>query len=106
MAAADAVRAVASAMTWLPPSSATTNWTRGLPAHVVRGRFRHHQDIRRSPGQPRAIPPQRLLPALHVALIAPDTGGFWHSRGVRLIATDLHFSAGAGPEVQGRQRRC
>ena len=66
----------------------------------------HHQDIRRSPGQPRAIPPQRLLPALRDALIAPDTGGFWRIRGVRLIATDLHFSAGAGPQVQGRQRRC
>jgi hypothetical protein len=58
------------------------------------------------PGQPRAIPPERLLPALRVALIASDIGGFWRIRRVRLIATDLHFSAGAGPEVQGRQRRC
>ena len=34
-------------------------------------------------------------------MIAPDIGGFWRVRGVRLVATDLHFSAGAGPDVQG-----
>jgi hypothetical protein len=61
----------------------------------------HHQDIRRPLGRPRAIPAERLLPALRVALIAPAIGGFWRIRGVRLIGTDLHFSAGAGPEVHG-----
>jgi hypothetical protein len=33
-------------------------------------------------------------------LIAPDIGGFWRTRGVRLVATDLGFS-GVGPEVRG-----
>jgi uncharacterized protein (TIGR03083 family) len=61
----------------------------------------HHQDIRRALGQPRAIPPERLLPALRTALIAPDIGSIWHIRGVRLVATDLAFSAGVGPEAQG-----
>jgi len=34
-------------------------------------------------------------------LIAPDIGGFWRIRGLRLVATDLGFSAGRGPPVRG-----
>jgi uncharacterized protein (TIGR03083 family) len=80
---------------------------RGLPA-ALGGRVAltealiHHQDIRRALGQPRTIPPQRLLPALRTALIAPDINGLWRIRGVRLAATDLAFSAGAGPLVRGQ----
>ena len=79
---------------------------RGLPA-ALGGRVAlaegliHHQDIRRALGAPRAIPPGRLLPALRIALIAPDIGGPWRIRGVRLVATDLHFAAGVGPQVRG-----
>jgi uncharacterized protein (TIGR03083 family) len=79
---------------------------RGLPA-ALGGRVGlaetliHHQDIRRALARPRPIPAERLLPALRLALIAPDIGGPWRIRGVRLIATDLRFSAGAGPPVQG-----
>jgi uncharacterized protein (TIGR03083 family) len=61
----------------------------------------HHQDIRRALGTQRAIPPERLPPALRLALIAPDIGGLWHYRGLRLVATDLDFSTGIGPEVRG-----
>lgn len=61
----------------------------------------HHQDIRRPLGQPRVIPPERLLPALRTALIAPDISGLWRTRGVRLVATDIGFSAGSGLEVRG-----
>lgn len=61
----------------------------------------HHQDIRRTLGQPRTIAPERLLPALHTALIAPDIGGFWRIRGIRMVATDLSFSTGRGPQVRG-----
>ena len=61
----------------------------------------HHQDIRRGLARPRPVPAERLLPALRTALIAPDIGGLWRTRGVRLVATDLRFSAGAGPEVRG-----
>lgn len=43
----------------------------------------------------------RLSPALGLALIAPDIGGPWRIRGVRLVATDLHFAVGAGAEVRG-----
>ncbi len=79
---------------------------RGVPA-ALGGRVGlvealiHHQDIRRALGQPRAIPPQRLLPALRTALIAPDIGGCRRIRGVRLVATDLRFSVGTGPEARG-----
>ncbi len=61
----------------------------------------HHQDIRRALGLPRRVPPERLLPALRLALIAPDIGGLWRTRGLRLVATDLRFTAGAGAEVRG-----
>ncbi len=61
----------------------------------------HHQDIRRALGLPRTVPAERLLPALRCALIAPDIGGLWRIRGVRLVATDLRFAAGAGAEVRG-----
>jgi uncharacterized protein (TIGR03083 family) len=61
----------------------------------------HHQDIRRALGQPRAIPAERLRPALHTALIAPDIARPWPLRGVRLVATDLRFSFGIGPPAQG-----
>jgi hypothetical protein len=47
------------------------------------------------------VPPERLLPALRCALIAPDIGRLWRIRGVRLVATDLRFAAGAGAEVRG-----
>jgi uncharacterized protein (TIGR03083 family) len=61
----------------------------------------HHQDVRRALGQPRAIAPERLLVALHWALLGPDIGGLWRIRGVRVAATDLKLSAGAGPEARG-----
>lgn len=80
---------------------------RGLPAALggrvalVEGLI-HHQDIRRPLGLPRTVPPERLLPALWTALIAPAVGGFWRIRGVRLAATDLGFAFGTGPEVRGQ----
>jgi uncharacterized protein (TIGR03083 family) len=79
---------------------------RGVPA-TLGGRVGlaetliHHQDIRRALGRPRQIPAERLLPALRLALIAPDIAGPWRIRGVRLVATDLPFAAGAGPQVRG-----
>jgi uncharacterized protein (TIGR03083 family) len=80
---------------------------RGLVPTALGGRVAlvetliHHQDIRRALRRPRVIPPQRLRPALRTALIAPDIGGLWRIRGVRIVATDLGFSAGRGKEVTG-----
>ena len=78
----------------------------GLPA-LLGGRVGlaetliHHQDIRRALGQPGRIPAERLLTALGVGLLAPDIVGPWRVRGLRLVATDMDFSAGVGSEVRG-----
>jgi uncharacterized protein (TIGR03083 family) len=61
----------------------------------------HQQDIRRPLGAPRTVPPDRLLPALSFARFAPPIGAFWRARGLRLVATDLGWAAGRGPEVRG-----
>ena len=61
----------------------------------------HHQDIRRALRKPRHIPAERLVPALHTALIAPDIAKLWPLRGIRLVATDLRFSFGVGPPAEG-----
>jgi uncharacterized protein (TIGR03083 family) len=61
----------------------------------------HQQDIRRPLGLPRTIDPQRLRTALDFARFAPTIRGAWRARGVRLVATDLDWSHGRGPEVRG-----
>jgi uncharacterized protein (TIGR03083 family) len=61
----------------------------------------HHQDIRRPLGMARSVPPERLLPALQFARFAPPIGAFWRARGLRLVASDLGWSAGSGPTVEG-----
>jgi len=59
------------------------------------------QDIRRSIGLPRTIDPERLRTALDFARFAPTLRGAWLARGVRLVATDLDWAFGKGPEVRG-----
>ena len=61
----------------------------------------HHQDIRRPLGLPRDVPPERLRLALPFARLAPPIRGLWHVRGVRVVATDVDWAAGRGPEVRG-----
>lgn len=79
---------------------------RGLPAGfnggiaLVDGMI-HHQDIRRPLGMPRRISADRLRAALEFAQYAPVIRGFWHRRGLRLVATDVDWSTGSGPEVRG-----
>lgn len=61
----------------------------------------HHQDIRRPLGLAREVPAERLVPALRIALFGPPIRGVLRVRDVRLVATDLDWSFGRGPEVQG-----
>jgi len=61
----------------------------------------HHQDIRRPLGLPRDVPADRLVEALPFGRTAPPIRAFWRARGVRLVATDLGWSAGRGPIVAG-----
>src|SRR5437763_16184818 len=49
----------------------------------------HHQDMRRPLGMRRQLPEERLLCALPFAVTASPLRGFWHARGVRLVATGL-----------------
>jgi uncharacterized protein (TIGR03083 family) len=62
----------------------------------------HQQDIRRPLGLPREIPGERIAPVLRFALFAPPIRGILKVWGVRLIATDLDWSFGFGPEVRGK----
>jgi uncharacterized protein (TIGR03083 family) len=61
----------------------------------------HHQDIRRPLGLPRDVPAERLVEALPFGRTAPPIRAFWRARGLRLVATDLDWSAGRGPVVEG-----
>jgi len=61
----------------------------------------HQQDIRRPLGRPRAIPADRLVPAFRTALFGPVLRGVLRVRDVRLVASDIDWSFGRGPEVSG-----
>jgi uncharacterized protein (TIGR03083 family) len=61
----------------------------------------HHQDIRRSLGLPREVPRARLAAALPFARVAPPIRAFSRARGLRLVATDLDWTSGNGPAVEG-----
>ena len=61
----------------------------------------HQQDIRRPLGLPRTIPDERLRAALDVAKGAPTLGASARLRGLRLVATDVDWSAGKGDEITG-----
>lgn len=61
----------------------------------------HQQDIRRVLGHPRQVPAERLAAALAFlprARVLPAPGNL---RGIRVVATDLDWSHGAGPELRG-----
>lgn len=61
----------------------------------------HHQDIRRALGHPRTVPAQRLVAALMFAPRARALPAPANVRDLRLIATDIDWTHGNGPEVNG-----
>ena len=61
----------------------------------------HHQDIRRALDLPRQVPSERLVPVLGFAMIAPPLPAKRNAQGLSLVATDLDWSYGSGPEVTG-----
>jgi uncharacterized protein (TIGR03083 family) len=66
----------------------------------------HQQDIRRPLGLVRDVPPERVLPILDYCLTRVGStvlvpGVTKRAAGLRLVATDLAWSAGDGPEVHG-----
>ncbi len=82
----------------LDPSSPATRFGGrvGLTDGLV-----HQQDIRRPLGRPRRIPSERLRVALSFALTAPPLRGAWRARGLALVAEDVGWRHGDGPEVRG-----
>jgi uncharacterized protein (TIGR03083 family) len=61
----------------------------------------HHQDIRRPLGLIRDVPAERLRPVLDFALMAPPLPSRKQVRGLRLVATDVDWTHGDGPEIRG-----
>lgn len=61
----------------------------------------HHQDIRRALGLTRPIDRKQLRSVLDFARTAPTLPVRRNSRGLRLVATDIDWSSGSGPEVSG-----
>ena len=61
----------------------------------------HQQDIRRPLGLPREIPGERLVAALDTARTAPTLSATKLIKGLTLQATDLDWSTGTGPLVEG-----
>jgi uncharacterized protein (TIGR03083 family) len=62
----------------------------------------HHQDIRRALRKPRMVPRERLAAALPFSLKAPTLRSRKLAQGLRLVATDMDWSSGSGPEVRGQ----
>ena len=61
----------------------------------------HQQDIRRPLGIPRTIAAESLRIALDFTAWSPRLLGAVRARGVRLVATDIDWAYGKGPEVRG-----
>ncbi|QGH69660.1 maleylpyruvate isomerase family mycothiol-dependent enzyme [Pseudactinotalea sp. HY158] len=61
----------------------------------------HHQDIRRALDRPRTVPPERLRPALEFALRSPKLPSRGDAAGLHLVADDLDWEHGSGPDVAG-----
>ncbi len=71
------------------------------PWHLLADTVVHHQDIRRPLGKPRAIPAERVIGALGVANGIAGSGIKQRIAGLRLVATDMEWEHGDGPEVRG-----
>jgi len=61
----------------------------------------HHQDIRRALGHPRTVPQERLVAALEFAPRARALPAPANLNGLRVVATDVDWAHGTGPEVHG-----
>ena len=61
----------------------------------------HAQDIRRPLGKVRTIPPERLRVVLGLTIGAKLTGSKRRAAGLRFVATDVDWSTGDGPLVEG-----
>lgn len=61
----------------------------------------HHQDIRRALGRPPTVPVERVRRILPLVPSNPRLGAGRRIRGLRLVATDVAWQHGSGPELRG-----
>jgi uncharacterized protein (TIGR03083 family) len=73
-------------------------FARFVPNLALADVFVHHQDIRRPLGRHRETPHDRVLAVLDHP--DPFTSPRRRTRGLRLVATDVAWSKGQGPEVR------
>ena len=74
----------------------------GRPQELLLDALVHEQDIRRPLGLPHQIPEERLLAALNVSPLAGTfIGAKKWAEGFHLVATDVNWSHGEGPDVHG-----
>lgn len=71
------------------------------PANLLAGTLVHAQDVRRPLGLPREIPPDRLRVTLDCEKGNGLLGIKKRVAGLSLVATDLDWFHGEGPEVRG-----
>lgn len=72
------------------------------PTSLLADTLVHNQDMRRPLGIVAPLDPEALRRSLdHYLLANRFTGGKKRTRGLRLVATDLDWSHGSGPEVTG-----
>ncbi len=72
------------------------------PKLVLLDRLVHHQDIRRALGHPRAIPEERIVAVLDAApTLGSVFGAKRRTKGLRFEASDVDWSWGDGPTVEG-----
>lgn len=102
-------RGPAAILDQLRSNAATDAKPIGVPARaVLTDAVVHALDIRRPLGRPRPIPPAAFRPTADFNAgmrwpLSIPVGGSTHKRiaGVRLVADDLDWSHGQGPEVRG-----
>lgn len=71
------------------------------PADLLSDTLIHTQDIRRPLGKPRDIPGDRLRLALDDQKVVGFMGNKKRIAGLKLVATDMDWTYGDGPEVRG-----
>lgn len=72
------------------------------PRLVLLDRLVHHQDIRRPLGRPRTIPAERLVAVLDATpRLGSVFGAKRRTKGLRFDATDVDWSWGDGPAIEG-----
>jgi uncharacterized protein (TIGR03083 family) len=72
------------------------------PRLVLLDRLVHQQDIRRPLGRPREIPQDRLVACLDASpRLGSVFGAKRRTKGLRFVATDVDWSWGEGPVVEG-----